>query len=108
AARAEEVSHRHTCDGHREHCWYDTSNVRDVRRKYVGAKPLRLWRHGIELKKQYEDVTDWRPQYQREVEDMRLAHRAGERLMIGADVGGIVGLYPGFSEIGRASCRERV
>lgn len=75
----------------------DTSNVRDVRRKYVGAKPLRLWRHGIELKKQYEDVTDWRPQYQREVEDMRLAHRAGERLMIGADVGGIVGLYPGFS-----------
>ena len=28
---------------------------------------------------------------------MRLAHRAGVRLMAGTDVGGIVGVYPGFS-----------
>lgn len=76
----------------------DSSTVRDVRRKYVSARPLRLWRHGLELKKQYDEgVTDWRPQYERELEDMRLAHRAGVRFMAGTDVGGIVGIYPGFS-----------
>ena len=75
----------------------DTHNARDVRRRYVSAQTLRLWQHGIELKKQYEDAEDWRPQYRREVEDMRLAHRAGVKMMTGTDVGGIFGLYPGFS-----------
>jgi len=75
----------------------DTHNVRDVRRKYVAAQTLQLWQHGIELKKQYEEAEDWRAQYRREVEDMRLAYRAGVRMMTGTDVGGIFGLYPGFS-----------
>jgi imidazolonepropionase-like amidohydrolase len=75
----------------------DTINARDVRRKYVSAQTLQLWQHGIELKKQYGDAEDWHSQYRREVEDMRLAHRAGVQMMAGTDVGGTFGLYPGFS-----------
>ena len=75
----------------------DTHNVRDFRRRYVSAQTLRLWQHGIELKKQYEDTEDWHSQFRREVEDMRLAHRAGVQMMTGTDVGGTFGLYPGFS-----------
>jgi len=72
----------------------DTHNARDVRRKYVSAPTLRLWQHGLELKKQYEDAEDWHPQYRREVEDMRLAHRAGVQMMTGTDVGGVLASIP--------------
>jgi imidazolonepropionase-like amidohydrolase len=75
----------------------DTHNARDVRRRYISAQTLRLWQHGIELKKQYEDSEDWHSQYRREVQDMRLARRAGVQMMTGTDVGGTFGLYPGFS-----------
>lgn len=75
----------------------DSNNVLDPRRKYVSSETLRLWRLGIELKSKYGDAIDWHPQHQREVEDMRLAHLAGDRFLAGTDVGSIAGIYPGFS-----------
>jgi imidazolonepropionase-like amidohydrolase len=75
----------------------DTQGARDVRRKYVAQQTLRLWQHGIELKKKYEEGDDWQALYRKEVDVMRLAHRAGVQMMTGTDVGSVVGIYPGFS-----------
>ena len=75
----------------------DTNGARDVRRKYVAPQTLRLWQHGIELKKKFEEDDDWQTLYLKEVEVLRLAHRAGVQMMTGTDEGSIAGLYPGFS-----------
>jgi imidazolonepropionase-like amidohydrolase len=73
----------------------DSSGTTNAARRYIAPKTLALWRLGLELKQKYDDAADWTPLYRREVQDMRLAHRAGVRLMAGTDAGSLVGLYPG-------------
>lgn len=74
----------------------DQNGVRDSRRRYVPAETVDLWRFSLELKKKYDEPTDWAAQYARESADMRLAHDAGVKLLAGTDAGSIPGIYAGF------------
>jgi imidazolonepropionase-like amidohydrolase len=74
----------------------DHDGARDPRRRYVPAPTVDLWRFSLELKKKYDEPTDWAAQYAREVADMRLAHDAGVKLMAGTDAGSTPGIYAGF------------
>ena len=74
----------------------DSAGARDAERRYVSRRALGVWAHALDLNKRGGDSgVDWTAAYRRQAADMRLAHRAGVRLLAGTDLGSLTGLYPG-------------
>lgn len=74
----------------------DSAGARDPERRYVSSRALGVWAHALDLNKRGSDAgVDWTALYRRQAADMRLAHRAGVRLLAGTDLGSLTGLYPG-------------
>lgn len=76
----------------------DTAGRRDPERRYVSARMLGVWASTLALNAKGDDgTTDWHELFERQVADMRMAHRAHVRFLAGTDLGSVPGLYPGAS-----------
>jgi len=73
----------------------DSANRIDGRRKYLPRSFIAAWKIALRDKLDARS-TDWVASHRRQLEDMRLAHAAGVRLLVGADAGDLL-VYPGFS-----------
>jgi imidazolonepropionase-like amidohydrolase len=74
----------------------DEANRLDPRRRYLPRLALDAWRWNTDLKKLEGKRGDEAELIRRQVEDVRLAYRAGVTFLIGTDVT-VPLIYPGFS-----------
>jgi imidazolonepropionase-like amidohydrolase len=73
----------------------DSTNTVEPRRRYLSDALLKGWRFGLVTKK-YDPPSDWAASHQRQVAELRLAHRAGVPILVGTDLG-VSLVYPGSS-----------
>ena len=68
----------------------------DPRRRDVPRSIVEAWRFALDGKR-LDRPADWPASHQKQLADLRLAHQAGVRLLVGADAGDLL-VFPAFSE----------
>jgi imidazolonepropionase-like amidohydrolase len=96
ASMVADVAYRQTPDEHAYLIINDHENKIDPRRRFLPSLALAAWRFGLDIKRLEGPGGDYAALHRRQLADLKLAHAAGVRILVGTDIP-VSLLFPGFS-----------